>query len=339
MTHNPIKNIRNRTNDSILLIITVILLAFAVELLAFCLVVLTNENIIILVIIGLIFIVISIAIFYIFLFSNKPIQINLRGIISYEFKNDELIPIEIYSYSFNEHFNEILNRSINNNKKYIQIFTNEEIKDIEESIEKNYKYDPTNRNNEKNIINSILEYLIIEKLSIHLADYYTKNEIDTNKIITIKTNEYNEYILEKVIIEDYFNTNSPINDNNSQDTEINELLDYFEIKLSENSKIKRNQDNYLEIQNKIFNITIIPDYKGYIEYINPILTDYDHTKDQNPFYLIEIKLHILLKRYFLFNDNYEWLDSFLNEIYEFVSIEHLNKKLNPELISIISKNK
>ena len=344
MTHTPIEDIRRRTNDSILLIITVILLAFVVEILASCLVVLTNENITILSISSLPFITLAFVLFYKFFLSNETIKINLRGIIAYEFIDNEATPIEIYGYSFNESFNTALESLFPKNKKYIKIFNNEDLNENfntgleflfpknekyikifnnEETIEKDYNYNPEILN-KKNIINSILEYLIIDKLSVHLDDYYAKNEIDEKKIKTITIEEFDSDTLENKI----FSENKVLK---------NIIREEFEINLPMNSKIIRNRDNYIEINNNIFNITIIPDYRGFNEDINPILTDYDNTENQYPFYSIEVKISISLKGHFLFNDDYGWLDSFLEEIEEFVSIENLNKKLNPDLLICLSR--
>ncbi|MEA4956369.1 hypothetical protein SDC9_03761 [bioreactor metagenome] len=344
MTHTPIEDIRRRTNDSILLIITVILLAFVVEILASCLVVLTNENITILSISSLPFITLAFVLFYKFFLSNETIKINLRGIIAYEFIDNEATPIEIYGYSFNESFNTALESLFPKNKKYIKIFNNEDLNENfntgleflfpknekyikifnnEETIEKDYNYNPEILN-KKNIINSILEYLIIDKLSVHLDDYYAKNEIDEKKIKTITIEEFDSDTLENKI----FSENKVLK---------NIIREEFEINLPMNSKIIRNKDNYIEINNNIFNITIIPDYRGFNEDINPILTDYDNTENQYPFYSIEVKISISLKGHFLFNDDYGWLDSFLEEIEEFVSIENLNKKLNPDLLICLSR--
>lgn len=344
MTHTQIEDIRRRTNDSILLIITVILLAFVVEILASCLVVLTNENITILSISSLPFITLAFVLFYKFFLSNETIKINLRGIIAYEFIDNEATPIEIYGYSFNESFNTALESLFPKNKKYIKIFNNEDLNENfntgleflfpknekyikifnnEETIEKDYNYNPEILN-KKNIINSILEYLIIDKLSVHLDDYYAKNEIDEKKIKTITIEEFDSDTLENKI----FSENKVLK---------NIIREEFEINLPMNSKIIRNKDNYIEINNNIFNITIIPDYRGFNEDINPILTDYDNTENQYPFYSIEVKISISLKGHFLFNDDYGWLDSFLEEIEEFVSIENLNKKLNPDLLICLSR--
>lgn len=344
MTHTPIEDIRRRKNDSILLIITVILLAFVVEILASCLVVLTNENITILSISSLPFITLAFVLFYKFFLSNETIKINLRGIIAYEFIDNEATPIEIYGYSFNESFNTALESLFPKNKKYIKIFNNEDLNENfntgleflfpknekyikifnnEETIEKDYNYNPEILN-KKNIINSILEYLIIDKLSVHLDDYYAKNEIDEKKIKTITIEEFDSDNLENKI----FSENKVLK---------NIIREEFEINLPMNSKIIRNKDNYIEINNNIFKITIIPDYRGFNEDINPILTDYDNTENQYPFYSIEVKISISLKGHFLFNDDYGWLDSFLEEIEEFVSIENLNKKLNPDLLICLSR--
>ncbi|MGL4670408.1 MAG: hypothetical protein ACRCVG_07460, partial [Methanobacteriaceae archaeon] len=299
-----------------LLIITAILLAFFVDIVTSSLVILSSENINIS-FLGLAFLIIAAILFYKFFISKETINIKLRGTIAYEFIDNKIKPIEIYGYEFNENFNASLESLLPKNRKYRQIFNKE--KNNNENVEKNYKYNPDDITNKKNIINSILEYLILEKLSIHLDDYYNTHEIDEEKIITITISNLENRI---------FSENNVLK---------NIIKEEFEINLPINSKITRNTNNYLEINNKIFDIIIIPDYKGFNEYTNPIITDYNAEKEQYPFYLIEIKLSIILKRDILFNDDYGWLDSFLDEIYEFVSIEHLNKKLNPDLLNCLLK--
>ncbi|MDR3291677.1 MAG: hypothetical protein LBT10_05935 [Methanobrevibacter sp.] len=318
--HSPIKDIRKRTEDLILLIITAIFLAFFVEIVAFSLEKFLNENISVLSISSIIFLFISGLMFYKFFIPNETININLKGIIAYEFINNRVNPIEIYTYSFNNDFNSALESLIAKNEKCIKIFNDE--KNAEETLEKDYKYQPDVLN-KKNIINSILEYLILDKLSIHLDDYYAENEIDENKIMTISKTELKDTLEKRIFLQ-----NSAMNDI---------IKEEFEINLPLNSKITRNSDNYLEINNKIFDIIIIPDYQGFNEYIDPILTDYENISDPSPFYSIKIRLSIILKRAILFNNDYGWLDSFLDKIEYFISIEQLNKKLNADLLICLSK--
>jgi hypothetical protein len=318
---SPIKDIRDRTKELILLILTAIFLAFSVDTWGSILFILFDENVVILGFLSLFLFIISSLFFYKFFLSNETINIKLEGIIAYEFINNQLKPIEIYGYDFNDNFNSALESLFNENEKYIEIFNDE--KSNREAIEKNYKYDPSVLS-KKNIINSILEYLILEKLSVHLDDYYTKNEISGEKIIRITTKEFDSHALENRI----FLENGVIQ---------NIIKEEFEINLPKNSKITRNSDDYLEINNEIFNIIIIPDYQGFNEFIDPILTDYKDKDQQYPFYSFDIKLRIIIKRHVLFNDDYGWLDSFLNEAYEYVSIEYIRKKIDPDLLKYLSK--
>lgn len=200
--------------------------------------------------------------------------------------------------------------------------------------------------------------MILDKLALHLNSYYIKNEIDNENIVEITRKEMDSNILKNRVLDTItkdMNERPAFNHYNGEDmgniisaTGKNGIIySRLNIALPPKSKIIRNDNNFLEISNKIFDITIVPNYQGVNDFLDPILVDNNSIDEYGPLYSANFILIINLKRLILFNNDYVilygWLDSFLDEIEEFISIKCLNKRLNPNflksLLDIINKSK
>ena len=113
----------------------------------------------------------------------------------------------------------------------------------------------------------------------------------------------------------------------------------LEIELPPRSDIIRNNDGFLVIKNPVFDLTIMPKYEGFHTSLHPIFTP-----SQGRFFspmLISLKIHICVKRKAILTSEsmnlYEWLDSLVVQLHDYMSTDRLKERLDVDLLVALSR--
>lgn len=341
----PIEQLRKQKNDLVLIILTAIFFALGINLASSGLSgVVGSDNFRI--IFGCILIVASIY-FVIRLFSlDRTKVIRVRGAIGLVLKDGKVSKLGISGYKFNDDFYKYLNSFLNENKAYKNIFVKDGSKDREIVPAKSFQPDNLTFHT---IVNSVIELVLLKQLDYHLNSYVIHNEIDKNNIKVIKRDQINHDVLKNRVLElvtrdmcerEAFLDGNEIEPNGNVVYSIGKsgaIYHRIDLELPKGSKLNRNGNGYLEIDNRLFKMTLMPGFEGFStnvanelitnreEYISPLLASF------------KVQIHIK-NVFFVSNDDlalYGWLDSFLVRLVQYASVGALEERVNIELLRLL----
>lgn len=298
--------------------------------------------------------ILSLICFLVGIFFLKPIVfgstdhiVRLRGAISYNVNDGNIKPVRIIGYSFNDDFCRYLHAFLHENSAYWKLFSKGR-----STVTPMSRFDPDNLNHHT-IINSTIEYTVLHELHLHLNSYFIKNEIDRSSIVELTRNQMDSAVLKNRVIDQITKdmierpafSRDPDPDTGgrvvSAIAKDGSIFNRLDIELPQNSKITRNSDGYLLITNPIFELTIMPEYKGFHTNLPSILMPSQNDTFQPPL-LFSLKLHIRVKsKVFLTNESmeiYDWLDSLIERLYNYISTDRLEKRLDVDLVELLSSS-
>lgn len=346
----PIRQVNQKRQEISFILATAIFLALAVNFAADYLSTIVRTDYLILHPITL-----SLICFFFGVFLLKPIGffgstdyiVRLRGAIFYNINDENIEPVEIIGYSFNDDFCGYLRAFLRENSAYRKLFSKGESTVIPMN-----QFDPDNLNHHT-IINSTIEYTVLKKLALHLNGYFVKNEIDRSRIVTLTRDQLDAAVLKNRVIDQITKdmierpvfSREPDTETEGRVVAVYDkdgaIFESLNIELPPNSKITRNSDGYLVITNPIFELTIIPKYEGFGTSLPKILTPSQNDIFQSPL-LFSLKLHIRVKsKAYITNESmeiYGWLDSFVEMLHDYISKERLEKRLDVDLVKLLSSS-
>lgn len=279
--------------------------------------------------------------------SRNSQVIRLRGALAFDLTHDDIRCVKIIGYPFNDEMCEYLGAFLRENKAYARLFHKADSGEVHSGA----TFDP-NALDRDTMINSVLEFAVLHKLDLHLNTYFVENEIDRSRITTISRDQLGPAVLKNRVIDlitrDMKEREAFIRDSEEpsegivcmaegKDGAIYERLD---IELPPKSRIRRDSRGHLVISSKLFDLTIWPQFEGYgttiPQQFMPSKTDYF-----TPL-LISVKLLITVKNRALFgNDSiemYEWLDSFIEELEDYISTDRLQQRLDTDMIELMTSH-
>ncbi len=200
------------------------------------------------------------------------------------------------------------------------------------------------------ILIELLEYCIIEKLSLHLSACF--NDDSREKVQIIKREDIPDILLKnrflKLFSEDMLNRSAFTNDKMFKDDmestsgkvvcamySSGAFYNHFDLVLPKSSKVSRKSKNELKIDTPIFTLTIACLFGGFSTNLKPGFSKYylGIIKDRNDYHnyefnveiTIKFKIHALFSRdketYFL------WMDSLIDEISDYMSKDKFFNKI------------
>jgi hypothetical protein len=279
------------------------------------------------------------------IFSSSTEVFRIRGALAFLTNKNRVQPVDILGYPFNEDFCKYLSAFLQENKAYRKLF----FESPNETVSMN-RFNPDDLNY-FSIINSILEFMVLMKLDLHLNEYFAENEIDQERITTISREGLAPAVLRNRVLEEITKDMKEREAFMQEDTDLEEgiifcssgkrgaIYERLDIELPPKSTINRNSDGFLVISNRMFDITILPQFEGYATVVPYELMPAAPKPEHFAPLLATIKIQIRLKAFaFVTSESmemYEWLDSFVSDLEEYVSTDQLEKRLKPDLIRIL----
>ena len=347
--NTPIKQVRQKKKEMLLILATAIFLALGINFATAYLSTIVRTDYLILhpIILSSICFLAGILLLKPFFFGSTDYIVRLNGVISYNVNDDNIKPVKIIGYSFNDDFCRYLRAFLHENSAYSKLFSKGESTVIHMS-----QFDPDNLNHHT-IINSTIEYTVLHKLKLHLNSYFVKNEIDPSSIVTLTRNQLDAAVLKNRVIDQitkdmierpaFARDPDPATGGRvvSAYGKDGAIFDSLDIELPPNSKITRNSEGYLVITNPIFELTIMPKYEGFNTNLPGILMPSQNDIFQSPL-SFSLKLHIRVKsKAFLTNESmeiYGWLDSLVEMLHDYISTDRLEKRLDVDLVKLLSSS-
>lgn len=342
----PIVQVREKRKDIILILAIVVFLAASINLITVYLSIVLSDYLLLLVLLSALCVIIGGILLMRITFGATDHIVRINGAISFTTNDRKLEAVKIIGYSFNDHFYEYLNGFVSENDAYLKRFFDREPDDV--PID---RFDPDDLNY-ITIVNSVVEFTILNHIDTHLNEYFLYNEIDSSKTVMLARDQLEPNVLKNRVIDQLtkdMKERSVFSDNEDSDTHKEGVTTYvrhddgavyqrLEIELPPKSRIVRNDNGYLVIRNPIFDLTLMPKYDGSLTYIPPILMPQEE-KYVIPL-LVSLKMVIRIKRTALFTrqsmEMYEWLDSLVEEMQDYISTDRLLKRLDPDLLELLT---
>lgn len=267
------------------------------------------------------------------IFSHRVQFRNYQGFIIYHKKNNEIINVPRYQYSEDMHLH--LNAAF---------FENEALKKIwnKESLENIYGVDADEEKGIRSLqlIRELTEYLVLQRLSIHLTDYFQDDKFKKENLREFNRNDIPDVLLKNRFLELF---SKPMEDRptfvdetfDDEDTKKGiveaiytkeAIYERFNLVLPKESIVRRINKNNIQIETKRCTINIEVCFDGIgamipFSYKNYYL-DLHESDDVVEFQVVvEIKVYFKLLTFFSRTgwEYYQWVDSFLESLNEYIS--------------------
>lgn len=349
----PIRQIREKKRDVLLILATAVLLALAINSATSYLAVVNQNRPFDLLVFGATCLLGGILLLRRAVFGHNEHVVRLDGAVAFKMKGEMVDRIRIIGYSFNDDFCEYLGGFIRENKAYAKLFIK-----ADPGIVSMETFSPDNLNR-KTIINSVLEFLVLNELQLHLGSYFVENEIDRDRIVALSREHLGAGVLKNRVIDlitkDMKERAAFVEESDSEvggaivrsgadsvgvvysSSRGGAVYERLEIELPPKSTIFRNSNGFLVIANPLFELTIMPKFEGFNTTVSSVLAP-SVSGHWAPLQA-QIKLHVRIKRAAFFSgedlEMYEWLDSFVERMHDYVSIERLERRLDPDLIKLL----
>jgi len=328
------------------LLIIVIFLAFGIDLISGQTLIYFNINPFLAILIGLIFCLISIIIFINQILHERRLTRTIEAFFIYDENSNTIIDIPNYQFSSDmiSNLNAVLVENVNLKRFW-------ESKPLSLLLAFHENEGNSKEKNTIKIINELTEYLILEKLSTHLTDYFNQRQIPENRIKTYERRDIPDILLQNRFLEtishpmderpffsheedryqDKFgNEIFPKGEIISASGEDGVLFNRFDLILPKESKITKPNANEIIVETDILRLFIKTDFRGMNTFIpTDFIKNYldlefsqDYLNTRREFSIpITIKVNMKLKSLFLKSglEYYEWVDSFIEEIEDYLS--------------------
>jgi len=273
--------------------------------------------------------------------QRKTGVLRLQGALAFRVDNGAIKPVHIYDYEFNDDFCKNLSGFLAENaafkKRFLAHFT-----DKDDPLEKSEA--PTFEFFRETIV-SVVEFILLDELDLHLNAYFVDHEIDTSTIKKIGREDLPLSVLSNRVIDTltkHYSEREAFIDSDF-DESIGELFyatgkdgavyNRLSVELPPNSSIDRTDNGALRIKNKNFELSLLVKFEGSATYVHSDLLENAGDDYFSP-YMVRINISAKASPPFFRSNKtdeiYEWLDSYIDRIQRFVSVRPLEDRLSPE---------
>lgn len=341
--NTPIRQIREKKRDILLILATAILLALAINCATSYVAAITPGQPMPLLLLSIASLLGGILVLKRIVFGQTNHIVRLRGAVAFNMNGEKIEPIKILGYSFNDDFCSYLRGFIQENVAYAKLFSKSET-----GIVSMDTFNPDDLN-QHTIINSVLEFMMLHQLELHLNTYFVENEIDESRIVKLGRDQLGQGVLRNRVIDlitkDMKERPAFARDMDGKSDGIvvyspgknGAIYQRLNVELPPKSTISRNANGFLVISNPLFDLTILPQYEVSATFISRVYMP----SLEEPYAPLSAKvnLHIRIKRSAFVTgrsmDMYEWLDSFVERMHDYISTYRLEQRLDPDLIRIL----
>ena len=349
MKDSSIKQIKKTQFNIFQLILTTVLIASGVNFLVTgAISYFENKSGLLFVIIGISLILLTLIITLIIDFKKSKIREIINAIITYDPQDQELIKIPKY----------ILSEDLTHYLKAARI----ESKDIESLWKKDklgFKriyndIDPKSTfveiSQSAAILNKLVEYLILKKLSLITVDYFNKPTFDKRKLIQLTELNLPDMVVSNMFLSLFSKDISQrVAFDNIENKRVvkaygknGEIYDRFELSLPKKCQIFRKKPNTIILKHPLFKLELTPAFSGFSavlprgftqEYIKADV----FTMRTYKFY-IGVTLKFSWKSLFIGKSiYYDWIDNFLDKLHNDMDFDRFIEDINWNIVSTLNQ--
>lgn len=305
------------------------------------------------IIVGSVLIIVSLIIVLIKKFNQSNRNIVINAVLVYDQMKEEFLKIQDYTFSYD--VIECLTGACVEDKNIQELWEKEQI-EIDE-----YYHCPDEDNivdvsRNGTVISQLLEYIVLERLSLITTDYFHLLNYNKNKVKSVQRDEIQDFVNSNVFVD---LLSKPLNERKcfENDEDIvssislgddikygmgknGEIYNQFELYIPSKCKISKKEDSII-LKHPYFRLTITPSFDGSsIDLPYYFLKKYVKADDwfNTSCYGVSFSIHLKFSYLAFFMNKsqyYKWIDEFANDLCEYASIDDFLKKIHWNFIEAI----
>lgn len=351
--NDSIENIKRSKQMVLEIVITTVVVSIGIN---FVVLGISNElninNNLLLILFGCILIAISLFIVAFQKFKQSNRNQVIEAALVYDNENREIIDIDGYDFSYD--VCKYLKAALSEDKNIEAMWVNDRlgINQIFNEIDPDKTIISVSRSGA--LLNQLLEYIVLKKLSTLTTDYFNNSEYKKGKIRKVQRDEINDFVASNVFVNLF--SKPPYErvafDNKNFESNIvysigknGAIYDKFELYVPLKCKFSKEKPNTIIFKHKYFKLEIIPAFTGLgtvlpHDFENRYMQIKDFSKISCYKIMIGIDLRFSLFA-FLMNKSqyYGWIDKFINELMDYASIDRFFDKIRWDIVRSIIKCK
>lgn len=333
---NSIENIKESQQSILELVIIPIIISIGINLIMLGI---SNDLNFKLILIGSIFIILSLFIpaylkpaYLKFKQSNRKVKI--QAALVYDSKNRKILDIDNYEFS-------------NDVCWYLKgaLVEDKNIKEMRNKDKLCFGDSHLNK-----LLNQLLEYIVLLRLSRATIDHFDHREYSKGKIIKIERDNISDFVASNMFI-DLF-SKPPYEreafgyvegDDLGRIGENGEIYLKFELNLPSKCQIVKKFPNTIVVKHPYFNLEIIPNFQGFGTILLPDFKErYMQLDDLSNIstYAVDIDINSKFSplAFFMNKDQYyRWIDELINDLIEYASIDKFYEKMRWDVVRAFIK--
>lgn len=277
----------------------------------------------------------------------KVFKLNMYLIIKSSFIVDENNNNDILSvpnYKISEDMYEYLLSSFVENTAIQNLWTNGVFNNLVNEQFSENEIRNSNSGEIRNLFVELVEYCLLENLSIFIEDYFNSKNMRKN-IITLSQNSLPDILLENRFLKLF--SENPTNRSAFINLKTNDLENVvmmmgkggaiyrrFSLNLPKYSKVFRKDKNTIIIDTKLFTLSLKVVFEGFNDFMEPEFYKYYIHKDWTDFsnYCFNVHVTVKYKLLSIFKimdwKYYNWLDDYIEKLVHYCDIESFYKDIN-----------
>jgi hypothetical protein len=198
---------------------------------------------------------------------------------------------------------------------------------------------------QRRLIREISEYILLQRLSVHLEDYFNKSGLDGKKISRFARDKLPDVLLSNRVLElisrdmadrpDF--DPAPPHDGwkiIATQTSSGMIFDHFEVRLPKDSTLRREGKDAIVVESPVLKITLVSEFRGYANVIPRALEDHIFGKKYRRVspWQVEYSVHVEVKNPLRTRKvawpYYTWVDSFLDKAKKELDFDEYLRQIN-----------
>lgn len=346
--NNSVENIKKSKQLILELMITTVIISMGINFIVMGISNELNNSNTMLIIIGIALIVLSLLAVFMSRFKQSNLKKAIEAVLVYDNNDRQLLDIK--NYDFSNDVCRYLKAAMAEEKNIESMWLKEKLgmTHVFNNVKPNQTYIGVSRS--AALLNQLLEYIILKKLSTLTTDYFNLPHYKKAKIRKIQRNEISEFVASNVFVNLFSKPTYERSafDNKELKNDVvfcygknGEIYDKFELYVPLKCQFSREKPNTIVFTHPYFKLKITPAFTGFGEVL-PVGFEKEYMKvlDIKNVTCFKILIGIELKfscLAFFMNKSqyYGWIDKFINDLTEYASINRFFERIQWDLIRTI----
>lgn len=348
---NSIENIRRSKQTISEIVITTVIISIGIN---FVVLGISKEldfnNNLMLIIIGSILIILSLLIISFQKFKQSNRNVIIEAALEYDNANREILDIDGYAFSYD--VCKYLNAALSEDKNIEAMWMKDRLAmtHIFNEVESDKTFIGVSRSGA--LLNQLLEYIVLKKLSTLTTDYFNNPKYNKDKITRIQREEINDFVASNIFVNLF--SKQPYEraafDNKDFERDVvysigknGAIYDKFELYVPVKCRFVKEKPNTITLKHPYFKLKITPTFTGF-ETVLPRDFEKRYMQNENlsniSCYKIMIGIDLKFSPLAFFMNKeqyYGWIDKFANELINYASIDKFFEKIRWDVVRTFMK--